>query len=409
MNGLSLPKSKIDVLLLEGIHNSAKRAFEQAGYTNVEVLSGALTGQALVDRLQNVHILGIRSRTELTSAVLRQCPKLITVGCFCIGTNQVDIAAAEAFGIPVFNAPFSNTRSVAELVLAEMILLLRRIPEKNSLLHQGTWQKSADASFEARGKILGIIGYGHIGSQLSVLAEALGMKVIFHDIEHKLPLGNASTSNSLTDLLQQSDVVSLHVPDTAQTRNMISTVQLKQMRPAAILINASRGQVVDIDALAASLKQGYLAGAAIDVFPIEPSSNQERFFSPLQQLPNVILTPHVGGSTVEAQINIGSEVAEKLIKYSDNGSTLSAVNFPQVSLPPHPGQHRFLHIHHNQPGVLRAINAIFSEASVNITGQYLQTTPNIGYVVMDIEQEHGLALLPKLRQVPGTLRARVLF
>lgn len=408
-NKLSRAKNQIKVLLLEGVHRSAEEVFKTAGYQNITVTKEALTGAALSAALRDVRILGIRSRTELTRSVLQAAPKLMAVGCFCIGTNQVDLDTMELAGIPVFNAPFANTRSVAELVLAEMILLLRKIPEKNALAHQGVWQKSAVNAFEARGKTLGIIGYGHIGSQLSVLAENLGMRVVFYDIEKKLPLGNAQQIADLKTLLQCADVLSLHVPETAQTYNMIAAPELALMKTSGILINASRGTVVDIAALSAALQAKKLQGAAIDVFPEEPGGNNEKFVSPLQNLSNVILTPHVGGSTVEAQEGIGIEVADKLIKYSDNGSTLSAVNFPQVALPPHPNECRFLHIHLNQPGVLKAINEVLSSHDVNVSGQYLQTTNHIGYVVLDAKTDDNKSLLAELQKIPGTIRARVLY
>ena len=406
----SLAKDAMKILLLEGVHESAVQVFQQAGYTHIEHHKKALEPAELKAKLaEGVRMVGIRSRTQLTADILQEAPKLFSIGCFCIGTNQVDSDAAERAGVPVFNAPFANTRSVAELVLAEMILLLRRVPEKSHLAHQGIWQKSAQDCFEARGKTLGIIGYGHIGSQLSVLAEGLGMRVKFYDIEHKLPMGNAESVPSMQALLAQSDIVSLHVPATEQTENLIDAQAIKAMKPGAVLINASRGKVVDLDALAEAIQAKYVAGAAIDVFPVEPGSNAESFQSPLQTLPNVILTPHVGGSTTEAQAGIGVEVAEKLVKYSDNGSTLMSVNFPQVALPTHDGHHRILHIHYNRPGVLNAINQIFSEQYINIASQYLQTTATIGYVVMDVASSDTNALVKALKQVDGTLRCRVLF
>ena len=406
----SLAKDAMKVLLLEGVHESAVQVFQQAGYTHIEHHKKALEPAELKAKLaEGVRMVGIRSRTQLTADILQAAPKLFAIGCFCIGTNQVDSDAAERAGVPVFNAPFANTRSVAELVLAEMILLLRRVPEKSHLAHQGIWQKSAQDCFEARGKTLGIIGYGHIGSQLSVLAEGLGMRVKFYDIEHKLPMGNAESVPSMQALLAQSDIVSLHVPATEQTEDLIDAQAIKAMKPGAVLINASRGKVVDLDALAEAIQAKYVAGAAIDVFPVEPGSNAESFQSPLQTLPNVILTPHVGGSTTEAQAGIGVEVAEKLVKYSDNGSTLMSVNFPQVALPTHDGHHRILHIHYNRPGVLNAINQIFSEQYINIAAQYLQTTATIGYVVMDVASSDTDALVKALKQVDGTLRCRVLF
>jgi D-3-phosphoglycerate dehydrogenase len=409
MNPKSLEKSKIKFLLLEGLHQSAVDTLNQAGYTNIEYLKTSLSEEQLIEKVRSVHFIGIRSRTQLTRKVFDAAEKLQAVGCFCIGTNQVDLNAALQRGIPVFNAPYSNTRSVAELVIAQAILLLRGIPEKNAQAHRGVWQKIATGSFEARGKKLGLVGYGNIGSQLSVLAESMGMKVFLYDIVTKLPLGNAVQLSSLKELMQTCDVVSLHVPETPQTENMIGAEQLRWMKKGAILINASRGTVVDIDALAAALHSGHLAGAAIDVFPVEPRSNEDEFISPLREFDNCILTPHIGGSTMEAQENIGLEVAEKLVKYSDNGSSFTSVNFPEVSLPAHPGMHRLLHIHRNVPGVLSQINSIFSDNGINIRSQYLQTNEEIGYVVMDIDVEYSKVALEKLNQVKGTIRSRVLF
>ena len=409
MTKTSLDKSKIKFLLLEGIHPSALEVLRNAGYTNVETVTGALEGEELKRKIADVHFVGIRSRTQLTADVFAAAQKLVAVGCFCIGTNQVDLDAARERGVVVFNAPYSNTRSVAELVLAEAILLLRGVPAKNASAHRGGWLKSAENSYEIRGKTLGIVGYGSIGAQLSVLAEALGMHVAFYDVVTKLPLGNARQVRELHQLLGQSDIVTLHVPETQATQWMIGAAEIAAMKPGAILLNASRGTVVEIDPLAQALKAGKLLGAAIDVFPTEPRSNKDEFVSPLRGLDNVILTPHVGGSTMEAQANIGLEVAEKLVKYSDNGTTTSAVNFPEVALPAHPGQNRILHVHHNQPGVLSAINQVFAENGINIAGQYLRTDEKVGYVVIDLAaQSSGLAV-EKLTQVPGTIRCRVLF
>ena len=405
----SLQKDKIRILLLEGIHESAVENFRNSGYNNIELLKGALTGDELKEKIRDAHVVGIRSRTQLTAEVFAAAERLMGVGCFCIGTNQVDLDAALERGIPVFNAPFSNTRSVAELVLAETIMLMRGIPARNASCHRGGWLKSAANSFEVRGKKLGIVGYGNIGAQLSVMAEALGMQVYFYDVVTKLPLGNAHQVQSLDDLLAMSDVVSLHVPDTAATRWMIGEPQIRRMKPNSYLINAARGKVVDIDALAAALADGHLLGAAIDVFPEEPKSNDDEFISPLREFDNVILTPHVGGSTQEAQENIGAEVSEKLVLYSDNGSTLSSVNFPEVALPSHPGMHRLLHIHRNVPGVLSQINQIFSDNGINITAQFLQTNEKVGYVVIDVDAEYSQMALDKLRTIEGTIRTRVLF
>ena len=408
----SLDKSKIKILLLEGVHPTAVDAFKKDGYHGIDFHPKSLPEPRLIEALRDAYFVGIRSATQLTAAVIDSADKLMGIGCFCIGTNQVDLDAAQQRGIPVFNAPFSNTRSVAELVLAETILLMRGIPFRNAQAHRGGWMKTAAGSQEVRGKTLGIVGYGHIGTQIGVLAESLGMKVVFYDIETKLALGNAQAVPTLNGLLEISDVVTLHVPETPQTQNMIGADQLARMKKGAKLINAARGTVVDIDALAAALQSKHLSGAAIDVFPVEPKTEGDEFISPLRGMENVILTPHVGGSTEEAQQNIGIEVAEKLIKYSNNGSTLTAVNFPEVSLPEHPGKHRLLHTHHNRPGVLSAINAVFSKAKINITGQYLQTNAQIGYVVIDVEtgtREASLNVKRALEKVPGTIRTRILY
>ena len=405
----SLDKSKIKFLLLEGIHASAIEIIRGAGYTQIETLPKALQGEELKAKLADVHFLGIRSQSQLTADVLAAAPKLVAVGCFCIGTNQVDLNAARERGVAVFNAPYSNTRSVAELVLAEAILLLRGVPEKNALAHRGGWLKSAVNSHEIRGKTLGIVGYGSIGTQLSVLAEALGMHVAFYDVVSKLPLGNARQVPDLHTLLGQSDIVSLHVPELPSTAGMIGAAEIAAMKPGGILINAARGTVVEIESLADALKAKKLLGAAIDVFPVEPRTNKDEFQSPLRGLDNVILTPHIGGSTMEAQANIGLEVAEKLVKYSDNGTSTSSVNFPEVALPAHPGKHRLLHIHRNVPGVLSEINRILSDNQINISAQYLQTNEKIGYVVIDIDAASSDLALDKLAHVPATLRSRVLF
>ena len=404
----SLNKGKIKFLLLEGIHPKAQEIISAHGYVQVESLKHALSGNELRRAMKGVHFLGIRSRSQVSEMVFQGADRLVAVGCFCIGTNQVDLMAAQRIGVPVFNAPFSNTRSVAELALAEIIMLMRGIPQRNAAAHRGEWLKSATHAHEIRGKTLGIIGYGHIGTQLGILAESLGMRVIYHDIENKLPLGNASKRQKLPDLLKESHVVSLHVPQTKQTAGLADARFLKAMRKGAFLINASRGTVVDIDALAHALKTQHLAGAAIDVFPVEPGANSEVFESPLRGADNVILTPHIGGSTMEAQENIALEVAGKLVKYSDNGSTVSAVNFPQVALPDHENVSRILHIHRNEPGVLQQINQVFADSQVNIAAQYLDTNGAIGYVVMDLETVNPVDLLQQLRAVPGTIRARIL-
>ncbi|MCG8523819.1 MAG: phosphoglycerate dehydrogenase [Pseudomonadales bacterium] len=409
MSNTSLEKSKIRILLLEGVHQSAIDTLNAAGYTNIEYLTHSLGEEELIEKIADAHFVGIRSRTQLTEKVFEAAKKLVAVGCFCIGTNQVDLQAATRRGVAVFNAPFSNTRSVAELVLAQAILLLRGVPEKNAKAHRGEWLKSAKNSYEIRGKKLGIIGYGNIGTQFSVLAESLGMDVYFYDVVSKLPIGNATQVGTLQELLNISDVVSLHVPETPATKYMFKAEQFAQMKPGSILMNASRGTVVDIDALADALSSGKLLGAAIDVFPVEPKSNDEEFVSPLREFDNCILTPHVGGSTIEAQENIGREVAEKLAMYSDNGTSVSSVNFPEVALPSHPNQHRLLHIHENVPGVMSEINQVFSENGINVCGQYLQTKEDIGYVVVDVDKAYGELALEKLRQVKGTIRCRVLF
>ena len=407
----SFPKQDIRVLLLEGVSQTAIDVFSAAGYSKIEVHSKALPDEELKARIAEAHIVGIRSRTQLSADVLAHAKRLMAVGCFCIGTNQVDLEAAELAGIPVFNAPYSNTRSVAELVIAEAIMLTRGIPQKNAECHRGGWSKSAAGSHEVRGKTLGIIGYGHIGTQVGVMAEAMGMQVIFHDIETKLSLGNARAAIDLDDLLARADIVTVHVPETAATQWMIGAPQLAKMRPGAHLINAARGTVVDIEALDAALHSGHIGGAALDVFPVEPKGNGDAFVSPLTAHDNVILTPHVGGSTLEAQDNIGVEVAAKLVRYSDNGSTLSAVNFPEVTLPEHADSLRLLHIHQNVPGVLSKVNEIFSRHNVNIDGQFLRTDPKVGYVVIDItaSEEQAAGVREELAAIPGTLRTRVLY
>jgi D-3-phosphoglycerate dehydrogenase / 2-oxoglutarate reductase len=409
MSQQSLQKSKIKFLLLEGVHPSAVEALQSAGYNNIDQHPKALPVEELKSAIADAHFVGIRSRTQLSEEIFTAAKKLVAVGCFCIGTNQVDLNAATHRGIAVFNAPFSNTRSVAELVLAEAILLLRGVASKNAAAHRGEWHKSAANSFEIRGKTLGIIGYGNIGMQLGVMAEGLGMQVKFHDLINKLPLGNAQQVASLDELLQSAHVVSLHVPEHSSTRDLIGPAELAKMSPGSVLINASRGTVVDIDALADALKENRLAGAGIDVFPKEPRSNDEEFRSPLRQFDNTLLTPHIGGSTLEAQENIGMEVAEKLARYSDNGTTTSSVNLPEVNLPEHAGSHRLLHIHRNVPGVMSAINSIFSENRINVSAQYLQTDESVGYVVIDIDADYSKLALEKLATVEGTLRTRVLF
>ena len=408
---LSLPKDKIRVLLLEGINDSAAELLVQAGYSNMERLPKALDPDALLRAIEGVHVLGIRSRTQLTDEVFATADRLFAVGCFSVGTNQVDLNAARCRGIPVFNAPFSNTRSVAELVIGEVVMLLRRIQPRSTAAHRGGWDKSAKGSFEVRGKTLGIVGYGSIGSQLSNLAEAMGMRVIFFDLTDKLRHGITEPVDSLDELLRQSDVVSLHVPETPATNGMIGTAEIRKMKRGSYLINNSRGTVVDLEAAAAALKEGHLAGVAVDVFPVEPASNNERFVSPLQGLDNVILTPHIGGSTEEAQERIGAEVARKLLDYSDVGSTYGAVNFPQVQLPPRPSGTRFIHVQRNVPGMLGRLNEVFSRRGINIAAQFYQTDGEIGYVVMEADEAGRAArdLLEEIRALDGTIRARLLY
>jgi len=408
MTQLSFPKEKIRIVLFEGIHERAVANLAEHGYTNVERLTTSLSGDELHAKLADAHMVGVRSRTQLTKEVIEAAPKLMAVGCFCIGTNQVDLDVAASYGIPVFNAPHSNTRSVAELVIAEMVMMFRGLGDKNTAAHAGRWMKSAAGSHELRGKTLGIVGYGHIGSQVSILAEAFGLRVLFYDIEPKLSMGNAQQVRSLDELLPQCDFVTLHVPQAPDTKNMIDAHRIGQMRKGACLLNLSRGNVVVIEALAEALRSGHLHGAAVDVFPTEPKSNDDPFESPLQGLKNVVLTPHIGGSTQEAQFNIGLEVSNKLIMYSDVGATIGAVNFPSISLPVKEDAHRILNIHRNQPGVLSQVNEILSRASVNVLGQHLQTTPEVGYVVIDVDQD-GARLKEKFDQVDGVMRTRILY
>ncbi len=404
-----LERDKIKILLLEGISDTAIAALATAGYRNVERLAKALDGASLEKALCGVHLLGIRSRTQLTQEVIGAADSLIAVGCFSVGTNQVDLLAAQRKGVPVFNAPFSNTRSVAELTIAEIIMLFRGVFPKSVSAHQGGWDKSAAGSREVRGKTLGIIGYGNIGSQLAMLAEAMGMRVIYWDRADKLRHGNVEPAASLDDLLARSDVVSLHVPETAETQNMMGERQIRHMKPGACLINNSRGTVVDLEALAAAIKDKHLRGAAVDVFPVEPSSNAEKFVTPLQGLDNVILTPHVGGSTEEAQERIGTEVARKFVDFTDNGSTTGAVNFPQVLLPPRSSGVRFIHVHRNEPGGLGRLNEAFARRKVNVAAQYCQTDSEIGYVVVDVEGavQDAQGMLAEIRAIPGTICARL--
>ncbi len=404
----SLDKDKIKILLLEGVDSSAVETLKKSGYNNVEYLKKALDHDELIEKIQDVHFLGIRSRTHLTEEVFSYAKKLCAVGCFCIGTNQVDLVAARNRGIPVFNAPYSNTRSVAELVTGEYLQLIRTVPAKNALLHRGGWDKNAKGCFEARGKTLGIVGYGHIGTQVGIIAEALGLKVIFFDIENKLALGNAHQVETIDELFAQSDIVTMHVPETPDTKNMINADSFAKMKDGVIFINASRGTVVDIDSLVAALESNKVAGAALDVYPTEPAKNGDPFETPLQKFDNVILTPHIGASTLEAQKNIGIEVANKLALYSDNGSTLTAVNFPEVSLPVQGNVSRLLHVHKNVPGVMNQINKVFADNNVNVAAQYLQTTPEIGYVVIDLHIDDAHEIVQELKKIEGTLKVRIL-
>jgi D-3-phosphoglycerate dehydrogenase len=408
-NNTSYPKDKIKILFLENISDAAIKVFRDAGYTDIKKIGGALTEEQLIDEIKNVHLLGIRSKTQVTDKVLRHAAKLQAIGCFCIGTNQVNLQAATKKGVVVFNAPYSNTRSVAELVIGASILLIRKIIDKNNAAHKGIWQKDAKGSFELRGKTLGIIGYGNIGSQVSVLAEALGMKVIFYDTITKLPLGNAESRKSIKDIVSQADIVTLHVPETHQTKNLINKTVIKQFKKGGILINYARGEVVDLDALKVALQEGQLSGAAIDVFPWEPEKNGDVFTSPLQNIPNVLLTPHVGGSTEEAQYNIGEDVSAKLLQYLEVGATYGSHTVPEINLPSQEGTHRILHIHANVPGVLSEINSRLSENKINILGQYLKTNDDIGYVVLDIDKKLSKNAVELLKQVKGTLKVRLLY
>ena len=405
----SYPKDKINILFLENISDVAVKYFNAAGYSNVKKLNGALSEDQLIKEIKNVHLVGIRSKTQLTKNVIAAAEKLQAIGCFCIGTNQVDLKAATEHGIAVFNAPYSNTRSVAELVIGASILLIRKIIDKNKAAHEGIWLKEATGSYELRGKTLGIIGYGNIGSQLSVLAEGLGMKVTYYDTETKLPLGNAVDSKNLKDLLGKADIVSLHVPDLPGTRNLINKNVLKHFKKGSILINYARGEVVDLDALAKALTEGHLGGAAIDVYPWEPAKNGETFSTPLQGLSNVLLTPHIGGSTQEAQQNIGDDVSAKLFNYLEKGISFGSHTIPALSLPPQEKTHRILHIHNNVPGVLSDINTTLSMNKINIVGQYLKTNEEIGYVVLDVDKGLSKSALELLKQVKETIKVRLLY
>jgi D-3-phosphoglycerate dehydrogenase / 2-oxoglutarate reductase len=405
----SYPKDKVNVLFLENISESAMKVFRDAGYTSVRKLNGALSEEDLVREIKDVHLLGIRSKTQITSRVLDAAQKLQAIGCFCIGTNQVDLKSARNKGVVVFNAPYSNTRSVAELVIASSIMLIRRIPDKNMAAHEGKWMKDAKGSYELRGKIIGIVGYGNIGTQVSVLAEAFGMKVLFYDVITKLPLGNAVPCKSLKELTSQADIITLHVPDLPSTKNLISRQALKNFKPGSILINYARGEVVDLDALRTAILEKQISGAAIDVYPQEPEKNGDTFETPLQGLPNVILTPHIGGSTEEAQFNIGEDVSNKLYQYLEMGVTIGSHTVPPLSVPAIENTHRILHIHKNIPGVLSAINTELSRNNINILGQYLKTNDEVGYVVLDVDKRLSKKAVDILKEVNGTMKVRLLY
>ena len=405
----SYPKDKINILFLENISDKAVQRFKENGYANVKKIGGALNEAELMKAIEDVHLLGIRSKTQVTAKVLQAATKLQAIGCFCIGVNQVNLKEATKKGITVFNAPYSNTRSVAELVIGAAIMLIRRIPDKNIAAHKGIWLKEAKGSYELRGKTLGIIGYGNIGSQLSVLAEAMGMKVIFYDIETRMPLGNAIDKKTLKDVVSLSDVISLHVPETVATKNMINKSNLKYFKKGSILINYARGEVVDLNALSKAITEGNLGGAAIDVFPVEPEKNGDPFDTPLKNLPNVMLTPHIGGSTEEAQENIGDDVSNKLFQFLEKGITNGSHTVPSLNLPPQEGTHRILHIHNNVPGVLSAINTELSKYNINIVGQYLKTNDDIGYVVLDIDKQLSGRAIQLLKEVKETIKVRLLY
>ncbi len=409
MRPTSFPKDKLKVLLLENVHPAAIKMFKNNGYSDIEIHTGSLSEKELMDKISKVHILGIRSKTMLTDNILKKAERLLAVGAFCIGTNQIDMKSATREGIAVFNSPFSNTRSVAELVIGLSIILMRRISEKNEAAHKGLWMKESSGCFEVRGKTLGIIGYGHIGSQVSVLAESMGMKVIFYDVASKLSLGNATPCRSMDELLKNADIVSLHVPGNNETKNLINSSRLKKMKKGAILINLSRGDVMDVKAVRDALISKQIGGLGVDVFPEEPQSNKDIFSSPLQNLPNVILTPHIGGSTMEAQEAIGLDVAEKLISFTETGSSNGSLTVPEISLPLLNNAHRILHIHHNVPGVLSQVNGVLSKMKVNILGQYLQTNREIGYVVLDIDKKSSSKAMGELKKVKNTIRTRDLY
>lgn len=405
----SYPKEKINILLLENISDQAVQNFKRSGYTSIRKITGAIPEQELIKEIKNVHLLGIRSKSQITPAVLQAANKLQAIGCFCIGVNQVNLSQAMANGVAVFNAPYSNTRSVAELVIGLFIMLIRRIPDKNKAAHDGIWMKESKGSYELRGKTLGIIGYGNIGAQVSVLAEALGMQVIFYDVVTRLPLGNAHPKKSMKEVLQEADIVTLHVPQTAQTKNIINTNTLKHFKKGSILVNYARGQVVDLEALSLALRNKQLSGAAVDVFPVEPEKNGDRFLTPLQNLSNVILTPHIGGSTEEAQANIGDDVSNKLINYLEAGITTGSHTVPELAMPLQEGAHRILHIHKNVPGVLSQINTQLSSHHINILAQYLKTNDSIGYVVLDLNKNLSREAMTLLKSIKETIKVRVLY
>jgi D-3-phosphoglycerate dehydrogenase len=405
----SYPKEKINILLLENISDTAVKFFKDNGYVSVKKISGALSEEDLIREVKDVHLLGIRSKTQITSRVLDAAKKLQAIGCFCIGVNQVDLKYATQQGVAVFNAPYSNTRSVAELIIGLSVMLIRRIPDKNKAAHEGIWLKEAKGSYELRGKTLGIIGYGNIGTQVSILAESMGMRVIFYDIVTKLPLGNAIAKKTLKEVVSQADIITLHVPETNSTKNMINKTVLKNFKKGSILINYARGEVVDLEALSKTIQEGQISGAAIDVYPWEPEKNGDKFTTPLQGLPNVILTPHIGGSTEEAQQNIGEDVSNKLFQYLEMGQSIGSHTVPPLSLPPQEGTHRILHIHRNMPGVLSAINTELSNHKINILGQYLKTNDEIGYVVLDVDRKLSSTAAQLLKEVKGTIKVRLLY
>jgi D-3-phosphoglycerate dehydrogenase / 2-oxoglutarate reductase len=405
----SYPKEKVNILFLENISDAAVRRFSGAGYTSVKKLTKALSETDLIKEIEDVHLLGIRSKTQITEKVLRAAKKLQAIGCFCIGVNQVDLKNATKNGIAVFNAPYSNTRSVAELVIGASIMLIRRIPDKSKSAHDGIWMKESKGSYELRGKTMGIIGYGNIGTQVSVLAEAMGMKVIFYDIDTKLPLGNAMAKSSIKELVSISDIVTIHVPDTDQTRMMINKNVLRQFKKGSILLNYARGEVVDLEALSRALEEGQLSGAGVDVYPLEPEKNGDKFSTPLQHLPNVLLTPHIGGSTEEAQENIGDDVSNKLFQYLEMGISTGSHTIPELSLPQHPDTHRILHVHYNVPGVLSEINTQLSSHHINILAQYLKTNDEIGYVVLDVDKNLSARAISLLKEVKNTIKIRLLY